>query len=52
MSLQIRVIFTNQSAGNVDATYLDHLIENGKIAAYFIDQWVPVRGKGNSRVLN
>jgi hypothetical protein len=43
--MQIRVIYTEQSAGKVDAKSLNYLIENGKIAAYYLDGWISVGGK-------
>jgi len=44
---EVRVIFTNQSAAKSKLRSWKHLIESGEIAAYFIDQWISVRGKKN-----
>ena len=41
--MQIRVIFTNQSAGKVKANALEKLIKNGQVAAYYEDQWISVK---------
>jgi len=41
--VQIRVIFTNQSAGKVKANALEKLIKNGQVAAYYEDQWISVK---------
>ena len=42
-NMQIRVIFTDQSAGRVDDRLIDYLLESGKIAAYYVNKWISVR---------
>ena len=41
--MQIRVIFTNQSSGKVSVNSLEQMINNGKVAAYYEDRWIPVK---------
>jgi len=41
--MQIRVIFTNQSAGKVSVNSLEQMINNGQVAAYYEDRWISVK---------
>ena len=46
--MQIRVIFTNQSAGKVSVNSLEQMINNGQVAAYYEDQWISVKDARNN----
>jgi len=46
--MQIRVIFTNQSAGKVTVNSLEQMINNGQVAAYYEDQWISVKDTRNN----
>jgi len=47
INMQIRVIFTDQSAGRVDDRLIDYLLGSGKIAAYYVNKWISVRSNND-----